>query len=57
MAWARFAAETRVRAKARYLEAIGAWKGADGYAIPGEFVVVAACKPHRGQPDRPSNEP
>lgn len=46
LAWSRFDAATRERVVARYLEAIAPWRdAAGGYALPGEFVVVAARRP------------
>lgn len=45
LAWSRFDADTRARARARYLEAIAPWRSADGYEIPGEFVAVAGRVP------------
>lgn len=42
LAWSRFAPAVRERAFARYLEAIEPWRGAQGYRLPAEFVVVAA---------------
>jgi ubiquinone/menaquinone biosynthesis C-methylase UbiE len=42
LAWARFDAATRERARQRYLESIAEWRVARGYRVPGEFVVIAA---------------
>jgi SAM-dependent methyltransferase len=43
LAWSRFDAVTRERARADYLAAIAAWRQPDGgYRVPGEFVVVVA---------------
>ena len=42
LAWSRFNADAKVRARARYVESIAAWRHGTGYRIPGEFVVVAA---------------
>ena len=42
LAWSRFGDEVRARVRARYLEAIAAWRHGGGFAIPGEFVIVAA---------------
>jgi ubiquinone/menaquinone biosynthesis C-methylase UbiE len=42
LAWSRFSADVRARVRARYLDAIEHWRFDRGYAIPGEFVVVAA---------------
>ena len=42
MAWSRFDAPTRARVRAKYVDAITPWQQAQGYQIPGEFVVVAA---------------
>lgn len=42
LAWSRFSQDVRARVCARYLEAIEPWRSSGGYAIPGEFVVVAA---------------
>jgi SAM-dependent methyltransferase len=46
LAWSRFDDEVRARVRARYLEAIEAWRHDDGYRVPGEFVVVAALAPN-----------
>jgi len=48
LAWSRFGAEVRTRVRARYLEAIDAWRQGAGYRVPGEFVVVGAVAPERG---------
>ncbi|MBT2300878.1 methyltransferase domain-containing protein [Variovorax paradoxus] len=48
LAWSRFGAEVRMRVRARYLEAIAAWRQGRGYRVPGEFVVVGAVAPERG---------
>jgi ubiquinone/menaquinone biosynthesis C-methylase UbiE len=45
LAWARFDEPTRRRARSKYLEAIEAWRFEQGYAIPGEFVVVTVATP------------
>lgn len=45
LAWSRFSAASRARAKARYVEAIAPWRSGGGYRIPGEFVVVNAVVP------------
>lgn len=45
LAWSRFDADARARVRAQYLDAIDSWRGPDGYALPGEFVVVAAGAP------------
>ncbi|HEY6132885.1 MAG TPA: class I SAM-dependent methyltransferase [Rubrivivax sp.] len=42
LAWSRFDAGTRARARARYLLSIEAWRQGSGYRIPGEFVVATA---------------
>lgn len=42
MAWSRFDAAARKRARARYAEAIAPWRRGAGYALPAEFVVVSA---------------
>jgi SAM-dependent methyltransferase len=42
LAWSRFDAATRVRARTRYAEAIAPWRVGSGYRIPGEFVIVSA---------------
>jgi ubiquinone/menaquinone biosynthesis C-methylase UbiE len=47
LAWSRFSGEVRARVRARYLDAIGRWRNAGGYGIPGEFVVVSAVVPDR----------
>ena len=42
LAWSRFSADARARVRARYLEAIEAWRHEQSYSVPGEFVIVAA---------------
>jgi len=42
IAWSRFDAPTRERARQRYTESIAPWRTPQGYRIPGEFVVVSA---------------
>lgn len=42
LAWSRFSPEARARVRARYLEAIEAWRHKAGYSVPGEFVIAAA---------------
>jgi ubiquinone/menaquinone biosynthesis C-methylase UbiE len=42
LAWSRFDDAARARVRARYVEAIGAWRDDRGYRVPGEFVVVTA---------------
>jgi hypothetical protein len=42
LAWSRFDAPTRARVRDRYVASIEAWQHAQGYRIPGEFVMVAA---------------
>ena len=45
LAYSRFDAATRDSAHTEYLESISDFKNADGYRIPGEFVLVAGRKP------------
>jgi SAM-dependent methyltransferase len=40
LAWSRFDAATRARARRRYVDAIAPWRAGIGYRVPGEFVVV-----------------
>jgi SAM-dependent methyltransferase len=47
LAWSRFDDEVRARVRARYLDAIEAYRQGDGYRIPGEFVITAAVAPGR----------
>ncbi|MFO1036199.1 MAG: methyltransferase domain-containing protein [Geminicoccaceae bacterium] len=42
LAYSRFDAATRAAVHAEYLQSIAAYRGGDGYRIPGEFVVAAA---------------
>jgi ubiquinone/menaquinone biosynthesis C-methylase UbiE len=44
LAYSRFTAEMRAEAYADYLASIDAYRHGDGYAVPGEFVVVAGEK-------------
>ena len=43
LAWSRFDAAARQRARQRYTESIAPWRSPGGYRVPGEFVVVAAA--------------
>lgn len=43
LAWSRFDAPTRARVRQRYLQSIQPWQHAEGFRIPGEFVVVKAA--------------
>jgi ubiquinone/menaquinone biosynthesis C-methylase UbiE len=45
LAWARFDMHARARVRARYLQAIEAWRHDQGYQVPGEFVIVSAVTP------------
>ena len=45
LAWSRFDDDARARVRTLYTDAIAPWRGPDGYAIPGEFVVVDAVAP------------
>jgi ubiquinone/menaquinone biosynthesis C-methylase UbiE len=45
LAWARFDAGARARARAAYLAAIADWRQGAGYAIPAEFTVLEARVP------------
>jgi ubiquinone/menaquinone biosynthesis C-methylase UbiE len=45
LAWSRFDAPTRERARQRYIESIAPWRSPGGYRIPGEFVIVRATAP------------
>jgi SAM-dependent methyltransferase len=49
LAWSRFSADAKVRARARYLHAITPWRHGVGYAMPGEFVFVAAAFASHGR--------
>jgi ubiquinone/menaquinone biosynthesis C-methylase UbiE len=44
LAWSRFADEVRARVCKRYVDAIGAFRNGDGFRVPGEFVLVSACR-------------
>lgn len=48
LAWSRFDAHVRARARARYRHSIEPWRRGQGYRIPGEFVVVAGSTPSIG---------
>lgn len=54
LAWSRFDAETRVRVRARYLEAIAPWRRGAGYRLPGEYVVAGGVAPARSESTDPS---
>jgi len=43
LAWSRFDADVRARARKRYLETIDAWRQDSAYRLPGEFVIVSAA--------------
>jgi ubiquinone/menaquinone biosynthesis C-methylase UbiE len=45
LAWSRFDAEAKERARNRYLDSIGAWRNDRGYRIPGEFVIAQGVRP------------
>ncbi len=45
LAWSRFDAAARARARARYLHAIEPWRHGAAYHMPGEFVIVEAHVP------------
>jgi ubiquinone/menaquinone biosynthesis C-methylase UbiE len=45
LAWSRFDARTRARARASYVERIAPHRHGEAYALPGEFVVVTAFRP------------
>ena len=45
LAWSRFDAATRARVEDAYLTSISPWRRGEGYAVPGEFVVVSARAP------------
>lgn len=47
LAWSRFTEATRERVRGRYLASIAAWRVGSGYAVPAEFVVLAARAPAR----------
>jgi ubiquinone/menaquinone biosynthesis C-methylase UbiE len=48
LAWSRFDADTRTRVRRRYVESLAPWRVADGFRLPGEFVVVKASVPTAG---------
>ena len=52
LAWSRFDANARDRARQRYVDAIEAWRDGPGYEIPGEFVVITAAVSSRHAPVR-----
>jgi len=45
LAWSRFNEEVRARVRARYLDAIDAWRHGHEYRIPGEFVIAGGSRP------------
>lgn len=42
LAWSRFDAAAKSRARERYVESLSAWRHGEGYRVPGEFLVVSA---------------
>jgi len=44
MAYSRFSSVTKTRAHEEYLDSLEPYRKSDGYAVPGEFVVVAGTK-------------
>lgn len=58
LAWSRFDAATRVRVRARYLEAIAPWRRGAGYRLPGEYVVAGGVAPGGSESaDPPATHP
>jgi hypothetical protein len=47
LAWSRFDAAARARARRGYLESIQPWRHGGGYRVPGEFVITTALAPPR----------
>ena len=45
LAWSRFDEATRERVRERYLVSLAPWRVGAGYAVPAEFVVLAARAP------------
>lgn len=45
LAWRKFDEEKREGARAEYLESIEPYRNGEGYALPGEFVVVRGYRP------------
>ena len=45
LAYSRFDERTRLAVKGEYLGSIECWRNNGGYAVPGEFVIVAGRKP------------
>jgi hypothetical protein len=44
LAYSRFSAQTKTNAREDYLSSISRYREGRGYAVPGEFVVVAGTK-------------
>lgn len=44
LAYSRFSPEVRAEVQAEYLESVKAYRGEDGYRIPGEFEFVVGRK-------------
>ena len=44
LAYSRFTEAMKAEAYAEYLASIEPYRSGDGYAVPGEFVVVAGTK-------------
>ena len=44
LAYGRFSEDVKAEAQQDYLRSIEAYRSGDGYAIPGEFVIVAGNK-------------
>jgi len=48
LAWSRFDAQTRVRVRARYRDAIAPFARGSSYHLPAEFVIVTVQRPQHG---------
>lgn len=55
LAWSRFDEATRERVRERYLVSLAPWRVGAGYAVPAEFVVLAARAP--AAPEEPGTAP
>jgi hypothetical protein len=44
LAYSRFSEQVKAEAHKEYLDSLGPYRKGEGYAVPGEFVIVAGTK-------------